>query len=85
MEECLICCGSEGKLVTLTDRGKVSLKEFAILRNDERVVNQLGKNENHCVHEECRKWFNNRKRILSSTPSQDDSKVSKTETRTTSA
>ena len=85
MEECLICCGSEGKLVTLTDRGKVSLKEFAILRNDERVANQLGKNENHCVHEECRKWFNNRKRILSSTPSQDDSKVSKTETRTTSA
>ena len=65
MEECIICRESAGQLVAVTERGKVSLIDFAKLRENEEVLNVLAGEEQHYVHETCRKWFNNRKRIAS--------------------
>ena len=56
--------GSE-KLVLVTDRGKASLRKFAQLRGDDRVLKALAESNTCNVHEQCRKYFNNQKRINS--------------------
>ena len=61
MAKCLVCCQSGENLVVVTYRGIKSLKEFAVLRSDERVIEELEKADEIYVHEKCRKWFNNRK------------------------
>ena len=85
MAQCLICCSSKQDLITVTDRGKKSLREFALLRKDDRVIEYLDNNTLCYVHEECRKWFNNRKRILSAKGPPENSKMFITETRTSSS
>ena len=67
MSKCVICNEAGGRLVALTQRGLTSLSEFAKLRNDDRVLNELKENSNseNFVHEDCRKWYNNRKGIAS--------------------
>ena len=86
MAKCLVCCQSGENLVVVTDRGIKSLKEFAVLRSDERVIEELEKAEEIYVHEKCRKWFNNRKRIASDTKClNEDSKSLKVETRNSSS
>ena len=84
MEECLICCQGGGKLITLTVKGKNSLREFAILRRDDRVIAELNKEAKYVVHEHCRKWFNNRKRIASTVNQDNSNKTIRVETRSES-
>ena len=63
MKACVICQEGGEKLVLVTDRGKSSLKEFAKLRKNEQVLHTLQQTESCVVHENCRKTFNNKKRI----------------------
>lgn len=81
MDKCVICCESESQLVKLTNRGKTSLAEFAKLRENTNVLSLLDEEGEHYVHETCRKWFNNKKRILSEKNSTEQSKKHKLETR----
>ena len=55
MEECIVCRESAGQLVAVTERGKASLIDFAKLRENEEVLNVLAGEEQHYVHETCRK------------------------------
>ena len=66
MATCIICNEFDGKLIRLTDRGVNSIIEFSKLRNDHHIPEKLKENQESFVHEECRKWYNNRKRIASS-------------------
>ena len=48
---CIICQKEGGKLVVVTDRGKVSLKKFAKLRSDDRVLKDVDQRDDCQVHE----------------------------------
>ena len=63
MSFCVICENGGGKLIIVTDRGKQSLKKFAKLRDNENVLKAVNSEDKCAVHEICRKWFNNNKRI----------------------
>ena len=63
MERCVICLEPGGHLISVTDKGRASLAEFAVLRKDERVIADLSGGGAVHVHETCCKWFNNWKRI----------------------
>ena len=65
MQNCVICDKGGEKVILVTDRGKSSLKEFSKLRQNEEVLYLLEQNEEIHVHEKCRKWYNNKKRIES--------------------
>ena len=85
MEKCLICLEPRGKLVHLTDKGKASINEFALLRQEERVKSNLDNGELRHVHEDCRKWYNNRKRISTANKIEENSSKSlKVTTRSSS-
>ena len=68
---CAICKESEKPLVTVTERGFNGLYKFSIERKDKDLTDYLdGKKINqNCtsvrVHENCRKWYNNKRRIES--------------------
>ena len=51
MSSCVICEKGGGKLIVVTDRGKESLKKFAKLRQDERVLKYVEQGEQCAVHE----------------------------------
>ena len=65
MKSCVICEKVGERLVLVTDRGKSSLKEFSKLRQNSIVLSRLEDEDEIFVHENCRKWFNNKKRIES--------------------
>ena len=69
MEVCCICKESTGSLVKVTERGIKGLISFSQLRKNqdfEKDLRQcLEENRPVYVHEECRKWFNNKRRIES--------------------
>ena len=79
---CVICeTGGDG-LVEVTERGKKSLIEFSKLRNNDGVLDRLVSGSQIHVHETCRKWYNNRKRISAeSRQEQEKDKVPRVETR----
>ena len=73
-------------MVVVTDRGKVSLKKFAKLRSDDRVLKDVDQRDDCQVHENCRKWYNNRIRIDSGTKGlAEDKREGKVETRSSSS
>jgi len=66
---CVICKEIKDPLVTVTEREFKGLLKFSTEREDESVTKYLnGKLENNQItsvqiHEKCRKWCNNRKRM----------------------
>jgi len=66
---CVICKETKDPLVTVTEREFKGLLKFSTEREDESVTKYLnGKLENNQItsvqiHEKCRKWYNNRKRM----------------------
>ena len=63
MNECVICSEGGDGLVQVTKRGKASLVEFSQLQQNDSVLIKVQNSEIVFVHEKCRKWYNNRKRI----------------------
>lgn len=67
MNKCIICKEDEGSLVNVTERGLDGLMKYSVERKEDEITNEL----KHCkkekisvfVHENCRKWFNNKRRI----------------------
>ena len=83
MAQCIICNTGSEKLVLVTDRGKASLRKFAELRGDDGVLKALAESNTCHVHEHCRKYFNNQRRInleLQSKP-QTENEINRPETR----
>ena len=63
MNECVVCSEGGDGLVQVTERGKASLVEFSQLQQNDSVLIRVQNSEIVFVHEKCRKWYNNRKRI----------------------
>ena len=67
MDACCICKESTGSLVKVTERGIKGLITFSKLRKHQELEICLHKcleeSKPVHVHEECRKWFNNKRRI----------------------
>ena len=83
MPSCVICLESNPQLVKVTQKGLASLIEYSKLRNDPGVTERLEESSEQYVHEKCRKWYNNKRRINSNNDSA-ESKKSKNETRRSS-
>ena len=86
MKNCVICEKGGEKVVLVTDRGEASLKEFSKLRQNSIVLSRLEEYEEVYVHENCRKWYNNKKRIESeqrklNLPEETSSKATRTATQ----
>ena len=66
---CVICKEANEPLVTVKDRGFDSLLKYSKERKDEVTTRYLQekKNKDFCtsvqVHEKCRKWYNNKRRV----------------------
>ena len=63
MNECVVCSEGGDGLVRVTESGKASLVEFSQLQQNDSVLIRVQNSEIVFVHEKCRKWYNNRKRI----------------------
>ena len=83
MPSCVICLESNPQLVKVTQKGSASLIEYSKLHNDPGVTERLEESSEQYVHEKCRKWYNNKRRINSNSDSA-ESKKSKNETRRSS-
>lgn len=66
-DACVICKNRNDHLVKVTDRGLNSLIEFSLKRNEEAIHECLVRSQMEgsqvFVHEDCRKWFNNKRRL----------------------
>ena len=62
-----ICSESDGKLIKVTERGLTGLIDFSIKRNKDAIHQYLQNSQTNNlpvhVHEQCRKWFNKKRRI----------------------
>ena len=67
-----MCEKGGGSLIVVTDKGKQSLKKFAKLRHDDRVLETVENVDVCVVHERCRKWYNNHRRIESERKEQEN-------------
>ena len=78
MDVCCICKEPTGELVKVTERGIRGLIKFSQLRKDlaleQELMKYLEENKEVCVHEECRKWFNNKRRIENNEASEKQNK-----------
>ena len=64
---CILCKESSGTLVKVTERGLAGLLEYSIKRNEHLITEELRLSKTEkllvFVHETCRKWFNNKRRL----------------------
>ena len=78
MDVCCICKEPTGELVKVTERGIRGLIKFSQLRKDlaleQELMKYLEESKEVCVHEECRKWFNNKRRIENNEASEKQNK-----------
>ena len=61
--QCILCDEGGSQLVQVTEKGISSLIEFAKMQKNDKVADKIEGAEEVYVHEKCRKYFNNRKRI----------------------
>ena len=65
--KCAICSERDGNLIKVTERGMTGMIDFSIKRNEDAIHQYLQNSQTNnlpvYVHEQCRKWFNNNKRI----------------------
>ena len=82
MNECVICSEGGDGLVRVTEHGKASLVEFSQLHQNDSVLTRVKNTEIVFVHEKCRKWYNNRKRINAVAKNDnEEERIPKTKTR----
>ena len=64
---CIVCKESGGTLVNVTERGLAGLLEYSIKMNEHLITEELRLSKTEklsvFVHETCRKWFNNKRRL----------------------
>ena len=67
MSTCIICKKPDEMLVKVTNKGLAGLFDYSLKREETAITEELQHCINHnlpvFVHEECRKWFNNKRRI----------------------
>jgi len=72
MNVCIICKTNDGSLVNVTKRGLDGLLQYSVDRNEDQITDELKicKRDGLAVfvHEDCRKWFNNKRRISTDKP-----------------
>ena len=65
--KCAICSESDGNLIKVTERGLTGLIDFSKKRKEDAIHQYLQNSQTNnlpvYVHEQCRKWFNNKRRI----------------------
>ena len=64
---CAVCKKTDEPLVLITDRGFDGLLKYRNERKDEGTTHYLLEKKNNGVqvkvHEKCRKWYNNKRRL----------------------
>ena len=67
MSTCFICKKLDETLVKVTNKGLAGLIDYSLKREETAITEELQHCKNYnlpvFVHEECRKWFNNKRRI----------------------